>query len=220
MRKALFVFLFIAPAAFAQNWSIGGGTGPFVFGQFVERTSRITTGDAGTTQTITLSAATRPGLVVDIERRLGERFAVRVEGTFTRSPLAIKGTNRQDPTVSLPAGDIDVVTLAVPLVVRINPRGTFRFHVMGGPASAAYTIRNRENAAGNIPTFRGTRDEWGAVLGAGVAWQWTEYFAIEGNASNISTSSPFRREEIGGLGSIDIPRSNHLHTNVGLRYRF
>jgi hypothetical protein len=110
--------------------------------------------------------------------------------------------------------------MMLPLVLRINPRGTFRFHIMGGPAAASYTIRTRTNAAGSIPIFRGTRTELGAAFGAGMAWQWSERFAIEGTVIDINTSSPFRKDEIGGLGSVDIERPDNLHSILGLRYRF
>ncbi|HEX6176754.1 MAG TPA: hypothetical protein VF057_00235 [Thermoanaerobaculia bacterium] len=220
MRKAIAVLFFAAAPVLAQDWSIGAGAGPFIFGHFVERTTRVATGEGSATQTVTLSAATRAGVTVDIERSFNDRFAMRLEGTFTRSPLAVKGTDRDDATVAVPAGDIDVVTLALPLIVRINPRGTFRFHIMGGPAAASYSIETRENAAESIPIFRGSRQEYGALLGAGVGWYFTEYFALEGNISDINTSSPFRRDEIGGLGTVEIRRPNHLHTSVGIRYRF
>ena len=220
MPKLFFCILLAALPARAQNWSVGVGAGPFVFGHFVERTTRVTTGEGTATQTATLSAETRAGITVDLERRLGDRFAVRLEGSFTRSPLGIKGPDRQDESVEISAGDIDVTAMMLPLVIRINPRGTFRFHVMGGPAAAAYTIRTRPNAAGTIPVFRGTRTEWGAALGAGMAWQWSEYFAVEVNLTDINTSSPFRREEIGGIGAIEIQRPDNLHSTVGIRYKF
>lgn len=220
MRKLLLALLLVAAPAEAQNWSIGVSTGPFVFGHFVERTTRVSTGEGSATQVSTLSAATRPGLSVDLERRLGDRFAVRLEGTFSRAPLAIKGTSRQDEPVEIPAGDIDVTTLMLPLVVRINPNGTFRFHVMGGPAAAAYRVTNRPNAAGTIPVFRGTRTEYGVAVGAGMAWQWTDTFAVEVNITDINTSSPFRLDEIGGLGRVEIERPDNLHSTLGLRYRF
>ena len=220
MKKLLLLLLCIAAPAEAQNWSVGVGSGPFVFGHFVRRTTRVATPEGSATQTNTLSAATRAGLSVDIERRLGDRFAVRLEGAFTRAPLAIKGDERQDDAVDIPAGDIDVATVMLPLVFRINPRGTFRFHIMGGPAAAAYTIRTRPNAAGSIPVFRGTRTEWGAAFGGGVAWQWNERFAVEGSVVDINTSSPFRRDEFGGLGSVEIERPDNLHSTLGVRYRF
>lgn len=220
MKKLLLLLLCIAAPAEAQNWSVGVGSGPFVFGHFVRRTARVATPEGSATQTSTLSAATRAGLAVDIERSFGERFAVRLEGAFTRAPLAVKGDERQDDAVEISAGDIDVATLMLPLVVRINPRGTFRFHVMGGPAAAAYTIRTRPNAAGSIPVFRGTRTEWGAALGAGMAWQWNERFAVEGSIVDVNTASPFRKDEMGGLGSVEIERPDNLHSTVGIRYRF
>src|SRR5687767_149824 len=220
MKKLFLLVLLVALPANADKWSIGIGTGPFVFGQFVKRTVRIATPSGSETQTTTLSAATRAGLAVDLERGFGDRYGVRLEAAFTRAPIGIKGTERQDETVDIPAGDIDVTTLALPLLIRINPQGTFRFHVMGGPAAAAYSIRTRRNAAATIPFFRGTRTRVGVAIGAGLAWQWNEYFAIEGNITDINTASPFSPEEIGGLGGVETPRPNHLHTTVGLRYRF
>jgi opacity protein-like surface antigen len=223
MKKIVFVLLSTAAFGFtaqAQDWSVGAGAGPFVFGQFVERTTRISTGEGSATQTVVLSAGTRAGLSVDIERNLSDRFALRLEGSFTRAPLGIKGKDRQDDSVDIPAGDIDVTTVMLPLVVRINPRGTFRFHIMGGPAAAAYSIKTRPNAEGSIPIFRGTRTEYGAAVGAGGAWYFTEYFAIEANVIDINTSSPFKREEMGTLGSVDIQRPNNLHSTLGIRYRF
>jgi hypothetical protein len=220
MKKLLLLVLCIATPAEAQNWSVGVGSGPFVFGHFVRRTTRVATPEGSATQTVTLSAATRAGLSVDIERSFSDRFAVRLEGSFTRAPLAVKGDDRQDDAVDIPAGDIDVATVMLPLVLRINPRGTFRFHIMGGPAAAAYTIRTRTNAAGSIPIFRGTRTEFGGAFGGGMAWQWSERFAIEGTIIDINTSSPFRKDEIGGLGSVEIERPDNLHSILGIRYRF
>src|SRR5688572_8018596 len=89
-KKLAFLALVLAltlPLA-AQNWSVGVGTGPFVFGDFVERTVRVGTGEGPSgEQTIILSAGTRVGLAVDLERRLTHRWAIRAEGTFTRAPL-------------------------------------------------------------------------------------------------------------------------------------
>ena len=220
MRKVLVVLLLVASPAVADDWSIGVGAGPFIFGDFVERTTRVATGEGSSMQTLILSAATRPGITIDLERGFSERFAVRFEGTFTRAPLAVKGNQRDDEAVTIPAGDIDVATFAVPFLFRINPRGSFRFHLMAGPAAASYSIKTRENAAGSIPVFRGTRQEWGALVGGGVGWYWNDRFALEGNISDVNTPSPFKREEMGGLGTVKIPRSNHLHATAGIRYRF
>lgn len=219
MKTSLFLFFLAASApVFAQNWSIGAGTGPFVFGDFVRRTMRIGNEGGSELQTSTLSAATRAGLAVDLERSFSDRFAVRVEGAFTHAPLAVKASGNQE--FSIDAGNIDITTLMVPLVFRINPRGTFRLHVMGGPAYAAYRITNRPNAAGTVPPFRGTRDDWGAALGAGVAWQWSERFAVEGQLTDIGTRSPFRRSDFSGLGATEIPYTHNIHTTIGVRYRF
>src|SRR6476469_7500660 len=140
----LLLCLIAYPAA-AQDWSFGAGIGPFVFGDFVRRTLITGSEDPSGQQTTTLSAKTRPGISVDLERNLGgDRFAIRLEGAFTNAPLAVKGTSGSGG-VALDAGKLRVTTLTAPLVLRLNPRGTFRFHVMGGPAYAAYDI-TRTNA--------------------------------------------------------------------------
>src|SRR5437764_14501301 len=52
----------------AESWSLGVATGPFVFGRFAERTVSLSNeGGTGTTKS-RLSAATRAGLAVDLER--------------------------------------------------------------------------------------------------------------------------------------------------------
>lgn len=223
MKKSFLLLLLCATTlspAVGQNWSFGAGTGPFVFGDFIRRTLQTGNETGSGEQTTRLSAATRSGLAVDIERNLGgDRFAVRLEGTFTRAPLAVKGS--REGGVALDAGKINVSTFTMPIVIRLNPRGTFRFHVMGGPAYALYDITNRTNASSKIRTFSGNRGRWGAALGGGVAWQWSERFALEGQITDLSTSSPFRRTDIpGGFGRVKIPRPHNVHTTIGLRYRF
>ncbi|GAC1438803.1 MAG: hypothetical protein NVSMB68_10430 [Thermoanaerobaculia bacterium] len=218
MRLVLLCALLAAPLH-AQNWTVGAGTGPFVFGDFVRRTLR--TGNEGPSgqQTTRLSASTRPGLAVDLEHAVGERFAIRLEGTFTRAPLAIKGSSSGG--VALDAGKINVATFDTPLVLRLNPRGTFRFHLMAGPAYAVYNITRRSNANASLRTFTGTRARWGAALGGGVTWQWSHRFAIEGQVSDITTTSPFKREEFPtAFGRTEIPRTRNVHTTIGLRYGF
>ena len=74
MRNSLHflaALLLATPAAQAQNWSLGVGTGPFVFGTFVEKTSVVGTELGSTTTTSRLSAATRPGIEADLERDFG-----------------------------------------------------------------------------------------------------------------------------------------------------
>src|SRR5687767_10426406 len=129
---AALVLTFALPAT-AQNWSIGIGSGAFVFGDFVERKVRPLAGDTSEgTFTQTLSAETRPGLSVDIERSLSDRWAVRLEGAFTRAPLSIKEQG-SDAEFEFDAGEMDVTTFALPIVFRINRGGALRFHLMAGP---------------------------------------------------------------------------------------
>jgi opacity protein-like surface antigen len=214
---ALLLFAVTLPVA-AQDWSVGVGTGPFVFGDFLERTLRAgnETGnqDEGT---LTLSAATRAGVAVDLERSFSERFAMRLEGTFTRSPLAIKG---QDEGIEIDAGELDVATFSVPFVYRINPRGTFRFHVQAGPALAMYRIDTGENAGGSEPAFEGTQQEWGVTFGGGVAWWLSDRFAVEGALTDTITTSPIDRDDLPDVPGYEIPKPHNVHTTVGLRYRF
>lgn len=224
MRKPaslLLLCLLSSLPASGQNWSLGAGTGPFVFGDFVRRT--LQTGNEGGSgqQTTRLSASTRPGLAVDLERRINDYFAIRVEGTFTHAPIAIKGSSSSSG-VALDAGKINIGTFSTPLLVRLNPHGTFQFHVMGGPAYALYDISRQSNASGSLAPFTGTRGRWGASFGGGVSWNWTKRFAVEGQLTDITTSSPFKRSDFatGGFSRVQIPRTRNVHTTIGLRYHF
>ena len=202
----------------AQNWSVGVHSGPFVFGDFVERRVRPASGGspAGTV-TMTLSAATRAGLAVDLERSFAERWALRLEGTFTRAPLSVEEDGGEG--VALDAGEVDVSTFMLPLVFRINPRGSFRVHLMGGPAYAMYRIRGTPNVSGITPIDK-TTGEFGLAAGGGVAWWWSDRFAVEGNISDVVTGSPFDRDDFPDSPGWSIPRPHNVHTTVGLRYRF
>ena len=202
----------------AENWSLGVATGPFVFGKFAERPVTIGNGtETGKTKT-TLSAATRAGAVVDIERGLGDRFALRLEGTWTRAPLRIKSGSQG---VNIDAGKMNVTAFAAPVVFRINPHGAFRFDLLGGPAYALYNVHRRTSGGVTTPLFDGTRGRWGAAAGAGVAWWWSRSFAVEGRVQDIVTSSPFRRTDITPSGQgVHIPKSQNGHTTIGIRYRF
>ncbi|HWW62488.1 MAG TPA: outer membrane beta-barrel protein [Thermoanaerobaculia bacterium] len=212
----LAAFLFAIPVA-AQDWSVGVATGPFIFGDFAERTLRVGTPEGGsTTSTDTLSAGTRAGLAVDIEHRLSERLSFRVEGTFTEAPLALG-----DGQFELEAGDLDVGTFTLPLVFHINPHGSFRFHVLAGPAYALYHIDARENANDQPPIFEGTRGRWGYAAGVGLAWHINERFAIEAGVTDLVTQSPIQRSDFGGsLQTIDIPQTQNVHSTIGLRVKF
>ena len=221
MKKKLtmgLILLLCALPATAQNWSIGVRSGAFVFGDFLERHVRPVAGDPNVgTVTLTLSAATRPGLAVDLERRLADRWAVRFEGTFTRSPLAVKDVS--DDGARIPSGDLNVATFTLPLVFRINPNGSFRFHLFGGPAFAIYDFEAPDQPTGGVPVAGETRHEWGGAAGAGVIWQIRERFGIEAAISDIVTTSPFDREDLPAVG-FDVPKPHNVHTTVGIRYRF
>ena len=210
------VALFCTPLAFADGWSVGIGTGPFVFGDFARRSIRVGSESSSHPVTSTLSAATRPGLSVDLQHDLTPALALGVAATLTEAPLATRRRNG-DNSVSIDAGTIAVGTFSLPLVWRINRSGTFRFHLAAGPAYAAYRIRAR---AGEARVFEGTRDRFGAMGAAGVAWQWTPRFAVEGEISDVVTASPLERSDFPPSGSVTIEKPHNVHTTVGLRYRF
>jgi len=206
--------------AVAQDWSVGVGTGPFVFGDFVERTVRIGTGQGPTgSQTLVLGASTRAGLSVDLERNLGKRWAVRIEGTFTNAPLQLEQAGSSGNGADLEAGDLDVATFTLPVVFRINPNGALRFHLHAGPALAFYR-GNAPDTAGAQPIFEGTQSEWGLAYGGGAGWWLSERFAIEGNLTDIVTGSPFERDDFASATRVEIPRPHNVHTTVGVRWRF
>ena len=221
--KKVFLFallpLLLSPQALGDAWSLGVHTGPFVFGDFVERTLRLGTGEGpADISTLTLSAGTRAGLAVDLERSFSDRFGARLEASFTRSSLSVKTSLNEG--VDIEAGDLDVTTVMLPLIWRINPRGTFRFHVMGGPAYAMYEIERRAPAPGGLPLFEGTRNEWGIAGGGGVGWWFSDSFAVEGQLVDIITSSPFERDDFPANATIEIQRPHNVHTTVGVRWRF
>jgi hypothetical protein len=220
MRKlSLALFLFAASTLHAQDWSIRVASGPFLFGDFVERTLQIETETGSEDQTTTLSAATRAGLAVDIEKGFSDRFAVRLEATFARAPLSIGGED-DDDGVEIDAGELDAFTLALPLVFRINPRGTFRFHLLAGPAYAAYRIEQEGIQGPGIRVFQGTRNEWGLAAGGGASWNWSQRFAVEAQIVDVATASPFRDTELATIGRTTFPRPHNIHTSLGIRVHF
>lgn len=223
MKKILTVaaaLLAISLPLSAQQWSVGVGTGVFVFGDFVERTMRVgNPGGPTSTSTVILSAGTRPGLSVDVERRLTHRLGLRLEGTFTRAPLGVEQNSGGDP-VEIDTGDLDVATFALPIVFRTNRGGALRFTLHGGPALAVYRAHAVENVEGAAPAFEGTQNEWGVTFGGGAAWWLSDRFAIEANLTDIITSSPFDREDFPDVPGIDIKRPHNVHTTVGARWTF
>jgi opacity protein-like surface antigen len=223
MKKFLTIASFLLVStlpADAQDWSLGVHSGAFVFGDLVERRLRV--GNPGgpiSTTSIILTADTRPGLTVDLEHSFSPRWAVRAEGTFTRAPLAAEQRSGGNP-VEIDAGELDVTTLSLPLIFRINPRGSFRFHLHGGPAVALYKAHAVENVDNAEPVFEGSQTEWGFLFGGGVAWWLSDRFAIEGNVSDTITSSPFEREDFPDVPGIDIKRPHNAHATIGLRWKF
>lgn len=203
----------------AQQWSASVATGPFVFGDFARRTFRLTTEDGAAEHTLALSAGTRAGLNVGIERNLGQRWGLGVQGTFTRAPLTVKGDDGDGTETN--AGDVDVATIALPIVFHINRNGNVRFHVFAGPAHAAYRVSDKVDGTTGVPVFDGTRNTWGLMAGARVTWRVSDRFALEGAIDDIVTRSPYEKNEIPGGGSrVVIPRPHNVHTAVGVRWAF
>jgi opacity protein-like surface antigen len=214
MRIFSLTLLFAATPLAAQNWSAGVATGPFVFGKFTERTSRIGTETSTATTTTRLTAAPRPGIVVDLERSFTDHWAVRLEGTFTESKLRLR--NKSGEGVSLDAGKLDVTTWVVPIVFNFNRHGAFRVHIFGGPAYATYKIRNSGTQG-----FTGSRSRTGGAAGAGVQWWMSDDFAVEGNIQDIVTDSPFERSDFPvSTTGLKISDPHNVHTTIGVRYRF
>lgn len=203
----------------AQQWSLGAGAGPFVFDNFVERSFRVGSGE-GTSSTIktSLSAKTRPGVTVDLERQLNDTFSIRFRGTFVDSPLAVDGG--ASGGVAIESTKVDVTTLSVPFVFQLSRRGAIRFHVMGGPAYAMYKIRRQGNDDLQ-GVYSGSRNRFGVMAGAGIDWWLSDRFALEGEVADVITSSPFERSDYpAGTTGLRIRRPNNVHTSGGLRYRF
>lgn len=222
MKKTLrllpLLALFATPALQAQQWNIGGGVGAFTFGDFSKRTERIGTEDGSASTTIKLSAKTRPGVTVDIGRDFSDSFGIRLHGTWVDAPIAVK--NGGGDGIELEGNKVDVTTLSLPLVWTINPRGSLRFHLLAGPAYAMYHLKRSGSAVTGQAIFTGTRNRFGAIGGAGLDWWWSSRFAVEGEISDVVTSSPIERSDYRGLRGVDIPRPHNVHTTVGLRYRF
>jgi opacity protein-like surface antigen len=220
LTLAALLLLSALPLA-AQQWSFGVGAGPFAFGNFVERRLRPTSGGtSGGSTKLFLTAATKPGVSVDLERKLTHRFAVRFEGAFTRAPLATEVSGGGSEPTEIEGGDLDVATFMVPLVFRINRAGAFRFHLLAGPALAAYRAQTPSNVDGATAAFDGTKTEWGIAAGGGVGWWLSDRFAIEANITDTMTSSPFDRDQFPDVPGIDIPRPQNVHSTLGLRWTF
>lgn len=210
----------LAGTSSAGDWSVAVGSGPFLFGQFARKSLIAGTPESTTKITTSLSAATRAGGTVDVEHGFSDRFAVRLESSFTKAPLSVKtGSGRGG--VELGTGDISVTSVILPLVFRINPRGAFRFHLMGGPAFANYDVRRTASAQASNFLFGGSRGQYGVAGGAGLGWWLGQHIAVEGQIVDIVTSSPIARQEFTvATRGVSIPRPKNVHTTLALRYRF
>jgi len=221
MRKSLLALPLILAAAVpaaAQNWSVGGGIGPFEFGKFATRTSAVGAEQGGSTTTSKLSAATRPGVTADIGYDVNRWFGVQFGASWTYAPLQLKGSGSN--TVTVDAGHIGITTFSAPLVIHLN-RGSFRFHLLGGPAYALYHGYRRSSAGASQPLFTGTRGRLGGVVGGGVTWWWSKRFGLEGEISDTVTASPFHVEDIAPTAiGVHISRPQNVHTTAGIRYHF
>ena len=220
-KKVLLPFIFATAAlpANAQSWSIGAGTGPFIFGRFVDRTLPLGNGVGSASNTITISAAPRPGLSVDLERDLNSWLAIRVDGTFTHSKLRVRSRGASSG-INLDAGTINVTTFALPVVINIARHGALRFSIFGGPARALYDIHAR-SSSGSSETFAGSRGRWGGEAGASLGWWFRPRFAVEGEITDTVTTSPFEKSDYAPNASgVNIPRPENVHTTIGIRYRF
>jgi hypothetical protein len=223
VRKTLLAISFAiatSTAASAESWSVGAATGPFIFGTFAERTVTINTETGTATAKSRLSAATRAGAMGDVQLDFNDRWAARLEATWTQAPLRLKSSGGSQG-VTIDAGHVNVTTFVAPLILHINPHGAFRFEIEGGPAYALYNVHRRAGAGISSPLFEGTRGRLGGAAGVGVAWWWTPRFAAEWRAQDIVTSSPFRETDIIPSGQgVHIPKPQNGHTTVGIRYRF
>jgi hypothetical protein len=217
--SALLLCSSIAAPIAADDWSVAIGTGPFLFGKFAQKSQIAGTPESTTNITTSLSAATRAGGLAEIRYGFSDRFAIALESSFSKAPLSER-TGSGHSGVDLETAKISVTTLALPIVFRINPRGAFRFHLMGGPAFANYNLRRTPGAPPNF-LFEGSRGRYGFTGGAGLGWWFGEHIGIEGQIADIITSSPIAREEFSvATRGVSIPRLQNVHTTIALRYRF
>lgn len=205
----------------AQDWGVGFSSGPFVFGDFAERSSRIVDGTGNSVDvTSSLSAATRAGGMGHVERFFNDRFSMRLDATFTHAPLAISTEAGDNDPVSLEVGEMDVVTVALTGALRFNRGGRLRPFVLAGPAYVVYNVEADEDA-GAIPLFTGSRNRFAVVAGLGVEWWWSDRFAIRAEASDTYSEPPLEKSDFGPSGErIEIERPHHVHTTLGFTYRF
>jgi opacity protein-like surface antigen len=216
----------IARPLTGADWTLGLGGGAFFWGDFVERHATITNEFETIEHVSTLSAATRPGVALTLDRSFNQRFAIRFEANAARSPLAIKsGSSSSDPngeSVSLRIGDMNVYSMTLAAKWRFNRGGALRPYLFGGPAWAIYQVERNEES-GAIPIFEGSRGRLGIHGGAGLEWWLSRRLAIRGEISDIYTESPIEMEDFEApvpRERLEINRPHNIHTTLGLAWRF
>ncbi|HEU5163856.1 MAG TPA: outer membrane beta-barrel protein [Thermoanaerobaculia bacterium] len=222
MRRHALLFLLplLAVPLAAGDWGIGAGSGAFLFGDFARFRSTVGT-ELSTVETEeVLAASTRPGLQIHLERFAGARWSIRSDATIVRAPLSV-GASGDEDGVSLDIGDLDVLTVSLAAAFRFNRDGRLRPFLYAGPVWAQFAIREDEET-GVRPIFDDSRDELGAVAGAGLEWWVSERFAIRGEISDIVTPSPFEESDFEGIEGqhVEIPDAHNIHTVVGVTWRF
>ncbi len=230
MQKSALAFLLLSlvcpllQAGASEDWAIGVGTGPFIFGSFAETRSTITNGEDRVNLTNSLSASTRAGLVLTVERFFNDRLSLRVESAGTSAPLAVKTEQEgSEGSISLDVGDINVLTFAIPLTFRFNRGGSFRPLIFAGPAYAMYDIDRNENIANSVPLFEGTRGRLGAQAGAGLEWRLHGgRFFFRAEIADLITESPLKKSDFSGTlpRRLELNSPHNVHTSLGINYRF
>jgi len=209
--------------ATAGDWTIGASAGPFVFGRFAKSEFTIVNGESTVRITTSLTAKTRAGLLLDLERRFNDRVSIRFDAGINEAPIATTTDDDDTPDdgVSLDVGEIRVITLAIPLVFRFNRAGTFRPYILAGPAWALYDFHPDESTR-SVPIFEGTRGRLGATAGLGLDWWLNDRVAIFGQTADIYTRSPLSPDDFAGPRPrrFSIENPHNVHTTVGLRYSF
>ena len=225
MRILLFVFaLMLSPAlAGAGEWTVGASAGPFFSGRFAESQVTIVNGESTVRISRSLTAKTRAGLLLDVERRFNDRVSFRFEAGINEAPLSISTDDDDTPDdgTSLEAGEMRVMTFSIPLVFRFNRAGSLRPYILAGPAYSLYDFEPNQST-GSVPIFDGTRGRLGATAGAGLDWWLSDRLAIFAQTSDIYTRAPLNADDFEGPRprSYSIENPHNVRTSVGLRYSF
>lgn len=226
--KPLFVavfFLCFTASSLLGDWTLGAAGGPFIFGHFAERSITLGNGETRRRDEYALSASTRAGGRLDLEHNLNDRLAIRLEGSFTQSPLAVKtrssGARPGSGSTSLNVGRTQVTAFALPLVWRLNRGGSIRPFLALGPALVRYDF-TRESSTLLVPLFTGSRVRAGVEAVGGAEWWVFRRLAITGDVRDIFTRSPLLESDLQGTrsGALTLSNVHNVQTAVGLRVKF